>query len=78
MTPEIKDLKTWKEAERWLARHGFGIAQIEEQKELWDAAQEKSAEPVKTAEPVKPAEPVKAAPKTEPKTASQTIGKVKK
>lgn len=38
MTPEIKDFKTWAEAELWLARHGWGTALIEQQKELWEAA----------------------------------------
>lgn len=38
MTPEIKDMKSWDEAARWLAKHGWGIAQIEEQKLEWDAA----------------------------------------
>jgi hypothetical protein len=37
MTPEIKDFTTWTEAERWLARHGWGLGLIEQQKELWDA-----------------------------------------
>lgn len=36
MTPEIKDMKTWDEAARWLAKHGWGIGQIEEQKVEWD------------------------------------------
>jgi hypothetical protein len=38
MTPEIKDYATWEEAQRWLARHGWGLGLIEEQKVLWDAA----------------------------------------
>lgn len=38
MTPEIKDMKTWDEAARWLAKHGWGIAQIEEQKLEWEKA----------------------------------------
>lgn len=37
MTPEIKDFKTWAEAELWLARHGWGTALIEQQKQLWEA-----------------------------------------
>ena len=45
MTPEIKDCATWEEAYRWLARHGWGLGLIEEQKALWDAANP----PVKTA-----------------------------
>ena len=38
MTPEIKNCATWEEAHRWLARHGWGLGLIEEQKVLWDAA----------------------------------------
>ena len=38
MTPEIKDYATWEEAYRWLARHGWGLGLIEEQKVLWDIA----------------------------------------
>lgn len=38
MTPEIKDFTIWEEAQRWLARHGWGLGLIEEQKVLWDAA----------------------------------------
>jgi hypothetical protein len=38
MTPEIKDYATWEEAQRWLAKHGWGLGLIEEQKILWDAA----------------------------------------
>ena len=38
MTPEIKDFKLWEEAQRWLARHGWGMGLIEEQKVLWDTA----------------------------------------
>ena len=36
MIKEIKDLETWTEANRWLMRHGYGLEQIREQKELWD------------------------------------------
>lgn len=36
MEPEIKNMKTWKEAERWLAKHGWGMSQIAQQKELWE------------------------------------------
>lgn len=38
MTPEIKDFKTWEEAQRWLAKHGWGLGLIEQQKTLWDEA----------------------------------------
>ena len=41
MTPEIKDMKTWEEAELWLSRHGWGPELILQQKELWIAAQPK-------------------------------------
>lgn len=51
MTPEIKDMKTWAEAERWLAKHGWGMSQIAQQKELW----EKESNPaVQTQKPEKP------------------------
>jgi len=55
MIKEIKIMKTWKEAERWLAKHGYGIEQIREQKELWDAetktvVEAKSNKPVVKAE----------------------------
>lgn len=36
MTPEIKNFKTWAQAELWLAKHGWGTALIEQQKALWD------------------------------------------
>lgn len=53
MTPEIKDFKTWEEAQRWLARHGWGLGLIEEQKVLWDAANPPPrAEPEVTHKPV--------------------------
>ena len=37
MIPEIKDLKTWDEVSVWLARHGYGLAQIELIKAEWKA-----------------------------------------
>jgi len=54
MTPEIKDCATWEEAHRWLARHGWGLGLIEEQKALWDAANPPPAkvEPEATTKPV--------------------------
>lgn len=59
MTPEIQDFKTWEEAHVWLARHGWGLGLIEQQKVLWDEA---NNAPVKieaatktVAKPVKPA-----------------------
>jgi len=54
LTPEIKDMKTWEEAELWLSRHGWGSALIEEQKIIWD---EQNAPPVIA--PVKPIETAK-------------------
>lgn len=75
MTPEIKDMKTWDEAARWLAKHGWGIAQIEEQKAEWDKANapKPAAKAVPTPKPApKPvAAPAPAPEKTttvEPKT----------
>lgn len=53
MTPEIKTMNTWTEAERWLAKHGWGIEQIREQKELWN----KKAEAVKPVTPPKTSAP---------------------
>jgi hypothetical protein len=55
MTPEIKDFTTWPEAARWLAKHGWGLGLIEQQKELWEA--EKT--PATTKAAVKPAAPAK-------------------
>ena len=50
MTPEIQDFKTWEEAQRWLARHGWGLGLIEQQKILWDEAAPKTV--AKTVKPV--------------------------
>lgn len=52
MTPEIKTMKTWAEAERWLAKHGWGIEQIREQKELWDKTHSTAKQAPST--PIKP------------------------
>jgi len=38
MDNAIKDMTSWTEAARWLAKHGYGMDQITEQKDLWDAA----------------------------------------
>lgn len=57
MVPEIKDLKTWEEAESWLARHGYGLAQIALIKAEWKAPE--AAKPVvapKVVEAPKPKE----------------------
>ena len=35
---EIKDMKSWDEAEYWLTTHGWGPELIVQQKEAWDAA----------------------------------------
>ena len=35
---EIKDMKSWDEAEYWLTTHGWGPELIAQQKEAWDAA----------------------------------------
>ena len=34
---EIKDMKSWDEAEKWLSKHGWGPELIAQQKEAWDA-----------------------------------------
>ena len=36
LTSEIKDMKTWDEANLWLERHGWGPALIAGQIEIWD------------------------------------------
>lgn len=32
----FKEFTTWAEAERWMARHGYGLEQIRIAKELWE------------------------------------------
>lgn len=49
MVEDIRNCETWAEAERWLAKHGYGITQIEQQKEAWDTAHTK---PKTAAKPV--------------------------
>jgi hypothetical protein len=72
MDNAIKDMTSWDEASRWLAKHGYGIDQINQQKALWHAsvvADEAVTVKVKTAvDPVKkvevdktPSKPVKSA-----------------
>lgn len=56
MTPEIKDFTTWAEAAHWLARHGWGSALIEQQKELWDADKAAIAKPATAKATAKTAE----------------------
>jgi hypothetical protein len=41
MDNAIKDMTSWNEASSWLAKHGYGIDQIRQQKDLWDAASTK-------------------------------------
>lgn len=54
MEEAIKNMKTWEEAENYLARHGFGLGLIEQQKELWFAKPKEAPKPA--AKPVeKPA-----------------------
>ena len=65
MVPEIKDTKTWEEAARWLAKHGYGMTQIEEQKAEWAKANKPAQMPA-----AKPA--VKTSPKTETTTVTKT------
>ena len=38
LATEIKDMKSWDEAEYWLSTHGWGTGLIAQQKEAWDAA----------------------------------------
>lgn len=57
MVEEIKSMTTWNEAYKWLAKHGYGLTQIEQQKVLWHSSK-KSPEPVTAPEPVKISEPV--------------------
>ena len=60
LTSEIKDMKTWDEANHWLERHGWGPALIAEQKEIWDAAQ--------APKPATPKPVITSAPKVEVKS----------
>jgi hypothetical protein len=41
---ELKDFKTWAQAEKWLAKHGYGITQIAIAKEAWESSNTTSAE----------------------------------
>ena len=45
MEEAIKNMKTWEEAEKYLARHGFGLGLIEQQKELWFAKPKEAPKP---------------------------------
>ena len=60
MDNAIKDMASWDEASRWLAKHGYGIDQINQQKALWHASvipTEAETAKVKTAvDPVKKVE----------------------
>ena len=70
LTSEIKDMKTWDEANLWLERHGWGPALIAGQKEIWDAAHAPKPAAHKPTAP-KPAAPkpaVVSAPKIEVKS----------
>ena len=44
---DIKNMKSWKEAALWLARHGWGTALIEQQKEIWDWNESQKPKPHK-------------------------------
>ena len=44
---DIKNMKSWKEAALWLARHGWGTALIEQQKEIWDWNESQKPKPYK-------------------------------
>lgn len=54
---DLKNFATWKEANRWLAKHGFGMTQIEEIKKEWDKLLTEEQTPVTKPTPttVKPA-----------------------
>jgi hypothetical protein len=57
---DLKNFSTWEEASRWLAKHGFGMTQIEQIKEEWVAATtptsiSKPVEDVKMPDTTKPA-----------------------
>lgn len=43
MDNAIKDMTSWAEASSWLAKHGYGMDQIRQQKDLWDAESAKQA-----------------------------------
>ena len=64
MLQELKEFTHWDDAARWLAKHGWGLGLIEQQKEAWDAA----TAPVETPA-TKAAEKPKAVEK--PKTAAK-------
>jgi hypothetical protein len=69
MIPEIKEMKTWDEAARWLAKHGWGLALIEEQKAEWDKANTPK-KPTATKPATKPTPKPEPTPTVEPKVAS--------
>ena len=62
MDNAIKDMNSWAEASSWLAKHGYGMDQISQQKDLWEAASAKQtadvakavADAAKKVEAVKP------------------------
>jgi hypothetical protein len=67
MDNAIKDMTSWDEASRWLAKHGYGIDQINQQKTLWHASVvavevKTVVDPVKKVEVDKtPSKPIKSA-----------------
>jgi hypothetical protein len=61
---DLKNFSTWKEANRWLAKHGFGMAQIEEIKKEWDSLVVEKATPVTEKTPA--ATTIKPTPITKP------------
>jgi hypothetical protein len=67
MDNAIKDMTSWDEASRWLAKHGYGIDQINQQKTLWhasvvDVEVKTIVDPVKKVEVDKtPSKPIKSA-----------------
>lgn len=63
MLEELKEFTHWDDAARWLAKHGWGLGLIEQQKEAWDA--DKASTEVKPVEKAKTVEKAKPAPKKE-------------
>ena len=69
---EIKDMKSWDEAEYWLTTHGWGPELIAQQKEAWDAAATPAPAPKPAPKPAPVATPaVKAEVKKSTKKATK-------
>lgn len=52
MLEQLKEFTHWDDAERWLAKHGWGLGLIEQQKEAWTAATTPVAKPIEKAKAV--------------------------